>query len=341
MTPRPVHVIAEAGTTHEGSLARAREAVGAAATCGADSVKFQIIDPGGLYLPQIIVDGERRPNPVFAQREAQRLPEAAWPELAALARERGIGFSASIFDPGGLDLLDALDPPYIKIASCDLNHSALLRRVAERGRPMILSTGMAELPEIERAIHDVHAAGSCDVVLMHCVSAYPAALADMNLSFLSVLRETFGLPIGLSDHTESSLAAAIAIGLGATWIEKHFTYDRAAEGFDHRYAMEHDQLAAFIADVRAAEAACRLLVATSVASGAGKVRGQEAEVKPFARRGVYAARRLDRGAVIGPADLLVRRPESALAPNEAELVVGRTLERNVEPYEPIEWDALS
>ena len=168
---------------------------------------------------------------------------------------------------------------------------------------------------------------------MHCVSAYPAELASMNLGFITTLRSDFGFPVGLSDHTETSLAAAMAIALGATWIEKHFTYDRTAEGFDHAFAMEPDQLARFVADVRSAEAACR--------APAPKVRGIEVEVKRRARRGVYAARRIPKGTVLTGADLIVRRPESDLEPNDLPRVIGRTVRRDVRPYQPLEWDLVS
>ena len=328
-----VHVIAEAGTTHEGSVEAAIRCVDIAADAGADSVKFQIIYSEGLYLPELCKGGERCSNPVFERRRAQQLPDVAWSRLAGHARKRGVGMSASVFDERGLDLLDALDPPYVKIASCDLNHSALLRKVAQRRRKMIVSTGMASLGEIGRAVGDVTATGHEDLVLMHCVSAYPADLASMNLGFITTLRSEFGYPVGLSDHTETSLAAAMAIALGATWIEKHVTHDRTAEGFDHAFAMEPDQFGAFVADVRAAQGACRV--------PPEKVQGAEAELKPRARRGVYAARAIPRGMVIAEVDLIVRRPESALNPNDLDRLVGRTARRDVRPYEALEWSLVS
>jgi len=328
-----VHVIAEAGTTHEGSVETALGCVDIAAEAGADSVKFQIIHAEGLYLPQVCEGGEQRPNPVFQQRRVQQLPDEAWARLAARARARGLDMSASVFDERGLDLLDVLDPPYIKVASCDLNHAALLRMVAERGRKMIVSTGMAELSEIERAVADVTATGHDDIVLMHCVCSYPAELASMNLGFITTLRSEFGYPVGLSDHTETSLAAAMAIALGATWIEKHFTYDRTAEGFDHSFATEPDQLAAFVVDVRAAQCACRVPLE--------KVGAAEAELKRRARRGVYAARAIPKGTTLAEADVIVRRPESDLDPNDLERLIGRNVRRDVRPYEALEWGLVT
>lgn len=325
-----VHVIAEAGTTHEGSLDRAIASVDDAAAAGADSVKFQIIHPEGLYLPE---DPAGPPNAVLARRRRQVLPPEAWRAIADRARARSIPMSASVFDVAGIRLLEALDPPYVKIASCDLNHHRLLRAAGAVGRRIVLSTGMATLPEIERAVAAVLETGNERIVLMHCVSAYPAALETMNLGFITTLRKAFGLPVGLSDHTETSHAASMAIALGATWIEKHFTWDRGAEGFDHAYAMEPEGLRAFIADVRAAESA--------MCEPPEKIHGSEAEVKPRARRGVYAARPLPTGHVITDDDLVVVRPEGQIAAEDAERLVGRVVKREMRSFEALAWDAVT
>jgi sialic acid synthase SpsE len=247
--------------------------------------------------------------------------------LAARCRERGIAFGASVFDERGLNLLDELGAAYTKIASCDLNHSRLLIEAAQRGRRLIISTGMANLGEIERAVADVTKAGGKDVVLMHCVSEYPCPTERMNLAFIKVLQAAFGLPVGLSDHTENSLAAAAAVAMGVTWIEKHLALDRAQEGFDHAYAMEPKGLAQFVCDVGAMELACR--------RRAEKVGPGEAGVRTRARRALYAARDLAAGETLGQADVLIVRPEGPLAPNDVSLLVGRQVRRPVRRFEPL------
>lgn len=326
------HVIAEAGTNHNGSLESGKALIDAAADCRADSVKFQMIFPEGLYLPQFYENGGYRDSDVFKRRAETALAPDAFGELAAYCRKRRIPFSASVFDPQGIELLNELDPCYIKIASCDLNHSRLLRAGAETGRRLIISTGMASLQEIERALSDVLGTGNGNVVLMHCVSVYPCPTEMMNLSFIDVLRETFGQEVGLSDHTENSLAAAIAVSKGVTWIEKHITLDRSAPGFDHAYAMEPDGFTRYVQDVRAAFEACR--------QSQQKLKASEVSVKQRARRGLYAARDLAAGQTICQADILVVRPEGALAPNDVPAVVGRSARRKIHRYEPLSWGKL-
>jgi sialic acid synthase SpsE len=329
---RHVHVIAEAGTNHGGDRATAERLIGIAREAGADSVKFQIIYPEGLYLPRFYTNGQYQENEVYQIRAAAMLKDEDYRSLAGVARKQGIPMSASVFDPRGLDLLCELDPPYVKIASCDLNNDRLLRQAAERGKKVIVSTGMASLGEVEQAVKAVHSTGNTDLVLMHCVSIYPCPLEKANLTFLQTLKTTFGLPIGYSDHTESSIAASIAVSMGVEWIEKHFTYDRTAKGFDHAYAMEPPAFAQYIRDIRAATAATDRPTA--------KLQPEEGNVKKRARRSVYAARVIQAGEAIGEGDLLVVRPEGPLAPNEIHLVVGRVARRAIQAYEPISLDML-
>lgn len=328
-----VHIIAEAGTNHNGRTEVAERLIDVAAGAGADSVKFQIIFPDGLYLPKVYVEGRLTDNAVFQKRLAGMLPNGAFARLADHCRARGIRLSASVFDVRGIDLLCALDAPYLKIASCDLNNSRLLVQAAERGKRLVISTGMATLGEIERAVADVTAAGAEDIVLMHCVSEYPCPTERMNLGFIRTLSAAFGLPVGLSDHTESSLAAAAAVAMGVTWIEKHFTLDRSAEGFDHAYAMEPTGLEQYVRDVRAVSRAC--------VPRPAKVGPGEAHVRTRARRSLYARRALDEGQMVTEADVLVVRPEGPLAPNDIDRVLGRVVRRPISQYEPLSLDMFS
>jgi N,N'-diacetyllegionaminate synthase len=327
-----VHVVAEAGTNHNGDLGTGEKLVEVAAASGADSVKFQVIYPEGLYLPAFPENGGYRPNEVIEARRKGMLSDDGYRRLAELARERGIPLSASVFDTRGLDLLEELDPPYFKLASVDLNNVSFVREVAERGRRVVLSTGMSTLDEVEQSVEAFLSTGNSDLVLMHCVSVYPVGLSDMNLGFIDVLRDRFGVPVGLSDHTESSLAAAIAVAKGVSWIEKHFTLDRGSEGFDHAYAMEPDMLAAYIADIRASEAA--------VAPPRSKVGEAEQTTRERARRALYAANDLEAGQVIGPDDVLVVRPQGPMGAAEFDAVVGTKLTRPLRRYEALEPGAI-
>jgi len=327
---RRLHIIAEAGTNHNGRRDVAERLVDVALAAGADSVKFQIIYPDGLYLPRAFQNGRYTDNEVFGKRLSTMLRDDDYHALAGYCKRIGIEFGASVFDRRGIDLLDQLDASYVKIASCDLNNSRLLIEAAERKRRLVISTGMASLEEIERAVSDVVATGNRDLILMHCVSVYPCPTERMNLSFLGVLQHAFGFPVGLSDHTENSLAAAMAIGMGAEWIEKHFTLDRKAEGFDHAYAMEPADFGRFVRDMRSATEACRTQNV--------KVQSAEVSVKARARRGVYAAHDIEEGGVLRETDVIVVRPEGPLRPNDLPLILGKVATRKIVQYEPLSLD---
>jgi sialic acid synthase SpsE len=323
-----VHVIAEAGNNHNGDVGTARRLIDVAAEAGADSVKFQVIHPEGLYLAAFPTADGYRENDVIAARRAHELSHDAYRELARHAADRGIAFSASVFDVEGVKLLDELDAAYIKVASCDLDNIRLVREVVATGRKVVLSTGMSTFDEVQRTLDAV---GTGDLVLLHCVSVYPATLEQMNLRFLDQLATT-GYPIGLSDHTADATAAAMALAIGATWFEKHFTLDRTQPGFDHAYAREPEELATYVRTLRAADEA--------LTPPSEKVGPQEAEVAQRARRAVYAARDLEAGEVLAEEDLLVVRPQGPLSAAHALEVTGRRLTRPLRRYEALEWEML-
>lgn len=329
-----VHIIAEAGSNYNGSVDLARQLNAAAAAAAADSVKYQIIYPEGLYRPGQYAYGHYDIAEVWKIRQSGVLDDDAWRAVAADAAARGITFSASVFDTRGLDLLCELNPPYLKIASCDLNNLRFLREVAQRGLPMVVSTGMSTLGDIECAVATLAAEGieGERLVLLHCVSAYPAPLGTTNLAFLATLRAAFGTAVGFSDHTTGDIAACAAVALGATWLEKHFTTDRTLDGFDHKHAHEPDQLAAYVAAVREMEA--------SLVPRIAKIGPAEAYTRQRARRGVYAARALPAGHCITGDDLLIVRPESPIAADRADELIGMRLKAPLGAHEPYGWEGL-
>lgn len=327
-----IHIIGEAGTNHGAKLTTAKQLVDAAVSARVDSVKFQIIYPEGLYIPKLRKDGRFEDNPVLSQRAAGMLSDDDYRELASYCKQQEIPISASIFDIRGLDLLGEFLPPYFKIASCDLNNTTLLKEVARRGKKMIVSTGMSSLGEVEKAVNAITSTGHTDLILMHCVSIYPCPLQQMNLNFVRVLQTAFGFPIGLSDHTESSLAAAIAVGMGVSWLEKHYTLDRGADGFDHHYAMEPHMLTAYVQDVRNAWTACRPTPT--------KLTDDEQNVALRARRGIYASRDIGPDEVIREDDLLVVRPNGPIAADRFDLVVGLTVRKPIMKYEAITYGSM-
>jgi sialic acid synthase SpsE len=255
------------------------------------------------------------------------LSDPQWREVAAAATASGIPFSASIFDTSGLDLLASLRPPYVKIASTDLNNLRLLRQVAEKGIRMIVSTGMASLGDIEQSVREILRTGFSDLVLMHCVSVYPARLEEMNLPFIDVLRSAFGFPVALSDHTPTSLAACLALTKGVAYIEKHITTDRTREGFDHTHACEGRDFIQYVTDIRNAEAALRPACA--------KLGERELYTRQRARRALYAARDLPAGTVLTDADVLVVRPQNSMAADQIDEVVGGRLRHSIGRHQPL------
>lgn len=330
---KQIHIIAEAGTNHNGKIETAMKLIDTAILAKANSVKFQLIHPEKLYLPKIFNKGQYTVNEVFRQREKWMLPDEAYYELVAYSKEKNISFSASVFDRKAVEILDKLDVDYIKIASCDLNNSFLIKLAANTGKTVIISTGMAQLTEIEKAVQAFLSTGNENLVLMHCISVYPCNLSQTNLGFIDLLKNYFGFPVGFSDHTMNNLASAIAVAKGVDYIEKHFTLNRQTEGFDHVYSMEPDQMINYVADMRSCEAACR--------SQFPKTQKNEIEVRNRARRGLYAAHDLESGKKLNEEDILTVRPEGKLQPNEIELVVGKKTIRKISQYEPISHEMVT
>jgi sialic acid synthase SpsE len=324
-----VHIIAEAGSNYNGSVALGRKLNAAAAAAGADSVKYQIIFTDALYRPGDYAYGHYDIEEVRRIRKAGELRAEQWRELCEDARRAGIEFSASVFDTRGLDILCELDPPYIKTASCDLNNLRFLREVAERGRKMVVSTGMSSLQDIEKAVATLDKGGirGDKLVLLHCVSAYPAPLDETNLSFLQTLRSAFGTAVGFSDHTLGREAACAAVALGASWLEKHFTVDRSLPGFDHKHSMEPDGLREYVKAVRGVEA--------SMAPRTEKIGAAEAYTRQRARRGLYVARALPSGHALRQEDIVALRPESAYPADALDSLVGCRLRRDLNAFEPL------
>lgn len=327
-----VHVIAEAGTNHNGSVANGRKLVDLAARAQADTIKFQIIDTDQLYLPGDYEFGTYNIDDVRALRRRFQLSDEQFAEIASYSASKGLPFTASIFDEDGLQFLANLNPPYIKIASTDLNNIRLLRAAAATDIKLIVSTGMSSLDDVAKSVAELNKAGCDKLVLMHCVSVYPAQLEEMNLGFIDTLRSEFGFEVGFSDHTEGSIAACLAVTKGVSYIEKHFTYDRSAEGFDHAYASELESFVQYVADIRAAEVAMH---ASEV-----KLNDREMYTRKRARRSLYAARNISAGETITDADVLVVRPENIMAADSIDDLIGRTLSSDIAAYSPFDPQIL-
>jgi N,N'-diacetyllegionaminate synthase len=328
------HIIAEAGSNYNGSQELALELCQVAFAAGADSVKFQIIYPEGLYRSGDYSYGHYDIKNVLKIRQNGVLSDDEWLSIHQHAIKIGIDFSASVFDKKGLELLLSMNPPYIKIASCDLNNLRLLREVAAYNKTMVVSTGMSTLEEIENTVNELGKVGinGDKLVLLHCVSSYPTDLCDTNITFLQTLKR-FGTAVGFSDHTLGTEAACVAVASGATWIEKHFTVDTTLEGLDHKYAMEPAPFSEYIKAIRSTE--------NSLKQKKQKITEAEAYTKQRARRGLYAARDLPCGQILTSEDILVVRPENSISACQIDLIIGSSLTKELKVNEPLSPDILS
>jgi sialic acid synthase SpsE len=332
----PCYVIAEAGANHDRKLAQAKALIEVAREAGADAVKFQTYSAETLY---------SRKTPQFSYLAKMGVTKSVWEvikeaelprewqgELCAHARKVGIPFFSSPFDRAAVDELDALDVPAYKWASFELVDLPLLAYAAGKHRPMILSTGMANLAEVQEAVDTEHAAGNGDVVLLHCVSLYPTRPAQVNLKAMDTLRAAFGVPVGLSDHTPGIAVAIAAAARGAAALEKHFTLDRRLKGPDHSFAVEPAELRAMVQGIREAEAA--------LGSGDKRMLPEEAEMARLGRRSVIARVAIPRGTTITAAMLIVKRPGFGIHPRFFDRVVGRVARRDIEADDVITWEMV-
>ncbi len=326
---KDIHVIAEAGSNNNGQISKAKSLVDIAKRAGADSVKFQMINTWGLYLPGQYEYGNYNIDDVIRIRQEGEMTDAEYRELDEYARSVGIPFTSSIFDSDGLELYSSFDPPYIKLASCDLNNIKLLREVARKDIRIIISTGMSSMDDVKRAVRTLEDAGASSIVILHCVSIYPASLQETNLHFIQELQSNFPQhEIGFSDHTPTSHAACVALSLGATWFEKHFTEDKSQEGLDHKHALDEDELREYVSDLRA--------VAYSLEPKEMKITDAEKYTRRRARRALYASRDLPTGHVIQEEDVLVVRPEGPMRADEYDDLIGAQLKAPLSKYDPFE-----
>jgi N-acetylneuraminate synthase/N,N'-diacetyllegionaminate synthase len=333
----PCFVIAEAGVNHNGDPALAARLVDVAADAGADAVKFQTFRSEALtsrHAPkatyQVETTGGNESQ--LAMLKKLELSLDAHRDLIARCRQRKIMFLSSVFDEASADALDALDVAAFKLGSGELTNLPLLERLARTRRPLLVSTGMATLAEVEAAVAAIARHGA-PVALFHCVSAYPAPAAEMNLRAMDTLRARFGCPVGLSDHTLGWEIALAAVARGAEMLEKHFTLDATLPGPDHRASLEPDALAALVRGVRAVESA--------LGDGIKRPTPAEENTKAVARKSVVVTRAIARGTRLGAADLTVKRPGTGIPPSDLAKVVGRSARRDLEADQPLGWDDLA
>lgn len=327
---RPVFVIAEAGINHNGDLQKARDLVVAAAEAGADCIKFQ------THLPdhEMLRDGESAGyvgESLYDLLARCALTVDDHVALMRLAAGKGILFLSTPFSREAADLLETLDVAAYKTGSGELTNLPLQRHIARKGKPMIISTGMSTLDEVQEtlsAVRRIHA----KVILTHCTSTYPTPYQDVNLGVIPVMRARFGCPVGLSDHSRGIYTALGAVALGACLIEKHFTMDRSWPGPDQVGSIEPDELAELVRGVQAVRAA---------GGSVKEVLPGEQPVRRMAAESVVTLRPLPAGARISPDDVWVKRPGTGIPARRMEEVLGRVCRRDLPADTLVTWEDIS
>lgn len=341
MTSDRIIIIAEAGVNHNGSLPMAREMVYAAKRAGADYVKFQTAVPE-LVISSIADKADYQKTTTGAD-ESQldmcrkiHLPLDDYRELKELCREVGIGFMSTPFDLVSVDFLAQLGQDWMKVPSGEITNLPYLRAVAKAGIPVILSTGMSTLDEVETAINvltgssDKYSSESTltrdDIIVLHCNTEYPTPMSDVNLRAMLTIGERLGVTVGYSDHTRGIEVPVAAAAMGARVIEKHFTLDNTLPGPDHKASLTPDQLADMVSAVRNVELA--------LGSADKGVSPSEGKNKPIARKSIVAARDIKKGEVFTDENITVKRPGNGISPMCWDEVIGRTANRDF-PYDSL------
>ena len=333
---RRVLIIAEAGVNHNGDMARALDMVDAAAEAGADIIKFQTFKaerlaaasaPKAAYQKERTGAGESQ----LDMLRKLELDVAAHEALIERCTLRGVAFLSSPFDMESVDLLRRLGSPIFKVPSGEITNLLYLRAIADAGLPVLLSTGMADLGDIEEALAVFEARGVelSRITVLHCTTQYPTPMPDVNLTAMATIAKAFpGVHVGYSDHTQGIEVPIAAVALGATVIEKHFTLDKSLPGPDHAASLEPRELEDMVRAVRNIERAL----------GDGRKRPTAAELpnRAVARKSIVAARRIRAGEILSDENLTAKRPGTGLTPMRWDDVVGRTASRDYEPDDQIE-----
>ena len=331
-------VVAEAGVNHNGDMVLAKELIDASASAGADAVKFQAFVTSELVTAKALSAAYQTRSAPGAENQAAILKDLELSpdqqaQLAEYAAKVGIMYLCTPYDAASTDMLAQMNVPAFKIASTDNNNIPLLRYIAGKNKPVIMSTGLASMGEIEVSLAELQGAGLADrIVLLHCVAEYPAPPSDANLRAITTLRSVFNVPVGFSDHTPGVGVSPWAVVLGACCIEKHFTLDRNLPGIDHKASLEPDELAELVTVVQQVQAA--------LGDGVKRLMPSEAANKPVMQKSLVAACDIKPGEKITAQHLTCKRPATGLSPGWYDKVVGRVACRAMSRDDFITLDSI-
>lgn len=327
----PCFIIAEAGSNHDRKLSQAKELIDVAAEAGVDAVKFQIYKAQSLYSKKLkTLPGEKeKPFDVIKKIETPR----DWiPKLYKYAEKKGLIFFASPFDKEAVDSLDPYVPAF-KWASPELIDRPLFEHAAKKKKPMIISTGFYSLAEVKDAVKWAHEIGNKRLILFHCTGLYPTHPEEVNLKAILTLKKEFNLPVGLSDHTTDTVTPAVAVGIGANIIEKHYTLDKELPGPDHPFALEPGELKEMVTNIRNIE--------KSLGTGIKKPVEREVKKEKLIRQGIVAIRNIKKGEKLTIGNITTKRVgEGAILPKYYYDVLAKEVLTDVETDQRITWEII-
>ncbi len=317
----PVYIIGEVGSNHNQKIKQAKQLIDVAAESGVDAVKFQLFRTENLYSPD---------NKLFKIFKENELPFEWLPDLIRYSRSKGLTFLASPFDRDSVDELNKLGVAAFKLASSETVNLPLLRYIASKSKPVLISTGMCDLADVYEAVEVVRAAKNNDMILLHCTALYPTPPENVNLNVMQTLRSAFNLPVGFSDHTLGIDIPFAAVALGARVIEKHITISRKLKGPDHSYALEPAELKSLVQGIRAIEKAF---------GSSDKVMLAE-EAKYARRESLYAVKEISRGEKITKDKLIAQRPSLGIKPRFLNAVLEKRAKNAIKKGQCLTWEMI-
>jgi len=327
----PTYIIAEIGSNHNRDINIAKKLIDKAAEAGVDAVKFQTFKAEKLYSMKTPKFSKDNIKPYDLIKSIE-LPRSWQKNLCKYSVRKGLHFLSSPFDYEAVDELDHIDVPAFKIASFEIVDLEFLKYVAKKKKPILLSTGMTNLGEIEDALTTIRSQGNNEIILLHCSSLYPSPVETVNLRAINTMKNAFQIPVGFSDHTLGIHISLAAIAFGANVVEKHVTLDRTMKGPDHSFAIEPDEMKQLVREIRDIEKA--------KGTGIKQRDVREQEMYEKGRRSIIAARNIPKGAKITRDMLIIKRPGYGIQPKFIDLVIGRRAKVNITAEQWITWDMI-
>jgi N,N'-diacetyllegionaminate synthase len=332
-----VFIIAEAGINHNGELKLAKQLVDKAKESKADAIKFQTFRTEDLVTKKADMAEYQKRNIGKGQSQYEMLKEKElsydeFKELKKYCNEKGIIFLSTPHTEDSIDFLEPLVPAY-KIGSGDLTNLPFLEKVAKKDKPIILSTGMGTLGEVEEAVNTIYAQGNKDLILLHCVTNYPAAIENVNLKAMITLKNTFKTLVGFSDHTLGITIPIAAVSLGAKVIEKHFTLDKNIKGPDHKASLNPEELKEMVIEIRKVE--------KSLGNGIKKPIKEEEKIKKVVRKSLVTSCDIKKGDIITKDKIKIKRPGTGIEPKYLDEVIGKKSKKFIEKDKLLKWDMIS